>query len=71
MASSNHHGTDDKFAKGGELAAEGRGDGGIAETEADVAAMKKLKKSTSNLERLNVLCRHDFEKYWEYGECLS
>jgi len=48
MASSDHHGTDDEFAKGRELAAQGGEDGGIAETEADVAATKGLKKSTSN-----------------------
>jgi hypothetical protein len=45
MASSDHHGADDEFAEGGEFAAQGGEDGGMAETEAYVAATKGLEEN--------------------------
>lgn len=78
MASTDHHGTDDKLAKGAEQAAEGCHDCRIAETQTHVAAKSKVlvdiakarQAQNGERKRRDVLCRGDLEKDGPHGEGL-
>jgi hypothetical protein len=63
MAAADHHGADGDLAGGGELAAEGRVDGGMAEREADVGAVGQvLVSAVRTPSRFRML-----DKVWFWG----
>jgi hypothetical protein len=77
MTAPDHHGADDEFAEDGELPAQGCQNGGITETETDVATMETEELDGNPFLQQNkmgkgiyVLCRHDFEKDWKHSKCL-